>query len=573
VYLSLALIGVLGGLITGISPCILPVLPVIFFSGGAQSARDDGLKPVSRWRPYLVILGLVVSFSVFTLLGSLLLALLHLPQDVLQYAGIIVLVLIGIGLIVPRFEAILEKPFSWIPQRQVGTDRSGFVLGIALGAVYVPCAGPVLAAITVAGSTGKIGVGTVVLTTTFAIGAAIPLLIFALAGRGVAERVKSFRKHQRTIRIVGGSVMIALAIGLVFNLPAALQKLVPDYTSALQGQFSSSKQVSQALNLGGLVNAQNKDLSKCTNNATKLESCGTAPDITGIQQWFNTPGDAPVSLKTEKAKNKVVLVDFWAYSCINCQRSVPHVVAWNKLYSKLGLEVIGVHAPEYAFEKVPANVMRGAAQLGIDYPVAIDNNLSTWTNYRNRYWPADYLIDSKGVVRNVQFGEGDYGQTEKMIRELLTKANPGVKLPPASDLPNTAPKAGTTTPETFLGSTKDVNYGGTQKYSATTSTFSYPGKLAANSFALDGAWSLQPQYISTSATGGAGIRLNYKASEVRMVLGGSGTVSYTTGGTTKTINVSGTPRSHLLLQTSGDDSGTLDVKVGPGVEAYSFTFG
>jgi cytochrome c biogenesis protein CcdA len=224
--LSLALIGFFGGLITGISPCILPVLPVIFYSGGVQGARTGGadggttvVKAPSRWRPYLVISGLVVSFSVFTLVGSLLLSLLNLPQDVLRWTGLIVLVLIGIGLIVPRFESILEKPFSWIPQRNVGTDRGGFLLGIALGAVYVPCAGPVLAAITVAGSTGEIGIETVVLTATFAVGAAIPLLFFALAGRRVGERVKSFRKHQRGIRMTGGVVMIALAIGLVFNVP------------------------------------------------------------------------------------------------------------------------------------------------------------------------------------------------------------------------------------------------------------------------------------------------------------------------------------------------------------------
>ena len=173
---SLALIGFLGGLITGISPCILPVLPVIFLSGGALSARADGAPDaaptVSRWRPYLVISGLVVAFSVFTLIGSLLLALLNLPQDFLRWAGIVVLVLIGVGLIVPKFQHILEKPFSWIPQKNVGTDRGGFVLGLALGAVYVPCAGPVLAAITVAGSTGRIGPETIVLTVSFALGSA-----------------------------------------------------------------------------------------------------------------------------------------------------------------------------------------------------------------------------------------------------------------------------------------------------------------------------------------------------------------------------------------------------------------
>ncbi|WP_431278011.1 cytochrome c biogenesis protein DipZ [Leifsonia poae] len=612
-YLTLALIGFLGGLITGISPCILPVLPVIFFSGGAQSARGsraekaqarqaqaDGIDgsahpepggtatttatatatatrteapaetTVSRWRPYLVILGLVISFSIFTLVGSLLLALLHLPQDVLRYAGIVVLLLIGVGLIVPKFEEYLEKPFSWIPQKNVGTERGGFVLGIALGAVYVPCAGPVLAAITVAGSTGRIGPETIVLTVTFAIGAAIPLLIFALAGRRVAERVKSFRKHQKGIRITGGVLMIALAAGLLFNLPQALQKLVPDYTSALQNQFSNSDQVSKALNLGGIVNDQNKNLSKCSNDSDKLQSCGTAPDITGIQQWFNTPGNQPLALS--QLKGKVVLIDFWAYSCINCQRSIPHVVAWDKAYRDAGLDVIGIHAPEYAFEKVPANVEAGAKDFGITYPVAIDNNLSTWTNYRNRYWPAHYLIDAKGVVRNVQFGEGNYASTEKLIRQLLQDAKPGATLPAATEVADTTPKSGTTTPESYLGSTKVVNFGGSEKYSSSTSDFSFPAKLAANKFALDGAWSLNTQYIEPTAQD-AKVRLDYEASEVRMVLAGAGKVSYTVDGKTRTIDVNGTPTSYRLLKTSDAASGTVTVTIPKGIQAYSFTFG
>ncbi|PPL19898.1 cytochrome c biogenesis protein DipZ [Microterricola pindariensis] len=574
--LTLALIGFAGGLITGISPCILPVLPVIFLSGGVQSARtqagatDAAPAAPSRWRPYLVILGLVVSFSVFTLIGSLILALLGLPQDVLRWAGLVVLVLIGVGLIVPRFEAILEKPFAWIPKRDVGTERGGFVLGLALGAVYVPCAGPVLAAITVAGSTGRIGLETVVLTASFAVGAALPLLVFALAGRRVAERVRSFRTHQRGIRITGGIVMIALAIGLVFNVPQLLQRLVPDYTGALQDQFGNSEQVDKALDLGGLVNEQNKDLDQCTNGASSLQSCGTAPDITGIQQWFNTPGDAPLAL--DQLQGKVVLIDFWAYSCINCQRSVPHVVAWDKAYRAAGLEVIGVHSPEYAFEKEPRNVVAGAAALGIDYPVALDNSLSTWTNYRNRYWPAHYLIDADGTVRHITFGEGGYVDTEKLIRELLVAANPGVQLPPATEVADTTPGAGATTPETYLGTTKAVNFAGAEKYSASTSLFSLPAEQPKDSFALAGGWALGTQSIEPTAAGAA-IRLNYSGSEVRMVLGGSGTLTVTVDGVDHAIEVSGVPRSYELLKTDAAASGTLTVKAAPGVQAFSFTFG
>ena len=551
--LTLALIGLIGGLVTGISPCILPVLPVVFFS-----SVDKGQ---TKARPYQVIAGLVVSFTLVTLFGSLLLSVLGLPQDVLRWAGLVVLALIGIGLIVPRFEHLLEKPFTWIPQRRPDASRGGFPLGLALGAVYVPCAGPILAAITVAGSTGQIGVDTVVLTVTFALGAATPLLVFALAGRGVAQRVQAFRKRQRGIRVTAGVVMLALSVGLVFNLPQLLQRALPDYTAGLQEQINENDQVREALNLGGLENEQNKDLDLCSAGATSLERCGTAPDIRGVQQWLNS---APVDLKL--LRGKVVLVDFWAYSCINCQRSLPHVTAWDKAYRDAGLQVIGIHAPEYAFEKDAGNVADAVDRFGIRYPVALDNSLATWTNYRNRYWPAHYLIDASGTVRHIKFGEGDYGTTEKLIRELLLAANPRADLPKPTDTADETPDTSVITPETYLGTTKKVNYAGAQPYR--TGRFTPPDRLPANSYALNGDWTLATQNI-TPTSAAAQVRLNYRAKEVRMVLSGTGTVTY--GG--QTIQVSGTPRSYQLVSTPDIRYGTVSVEVSAGVQAYSFTFG
>jgi thiol-disulfide isomerase/thioredoxin len=266
------------------------------------------------------------------------------------------------------------------------------------------------------------------------------------------------------------------------------------------------------------------------------------------------------------------MVDFWAYSCINCQRSIPHINAWNEAYGDLGFEVIGVHAPEYAFEKEPRNVKAGAADFGITYPVALDNKLSTWTNYRNRYWPAHYLVDAEGTVRHIKLGEGDYAVTERLIRELLVAANPDVELPPATDVVDETPDIGDTTPETYLGTTKQVNFAGSEKYSAATKEFAAPEKVKKNSFALDGAWTLGTQSIASTGDS-AEIELNYTAREVRMVLGGSGTVTYTVDGKRKSIEVSGTPQSYQLLSTDDLASGTVNVKVGAGVDAFSFTFG
>src|SRR6478736_7324605 len=284
---TLIAIGFLGGLITGISPCILPVLPVIFFSGapaGTTPAAGSGTLATapalsSRLRPYLVIAGLVLSFSLVTLAGSALLSLLHLPQDTIRWVALIALVAIGLGLIFPQFEALLEKPFARLPQKQFGSGSSGFVLGLTLGVLYVPCAGPVLAAIVVAGATGTIGADIIALTLAFAVGAALPLLFFALAGRRVTERVAAFRRRQREIRVVAGIVTILLAVALVFNLPAVVHRAIPDYTGALQEQVGGEDQLREKLNLGGLVNDQNAELSNCTDGAPELESCGTAPDI------------------------------------------------------------------------------------------------------------------------------------------------------------------------------------------------------------------------------------------------------------------------------------------------------
>ncbi len=574
---SIALIGLVGGLITGISPCILPVLPVIFFSG--TQGKDDAAEPgdggvavavrpkrdVSR--PYRVIGGLVLSFSIVTLAGSALLSLLHLPQDAIRWVALVALVAIGLGLIFPRFEQVLERPFARIPQKQIATRTNGFGLGLTLGVLYVPCAGPVLAAIVVAGATANIGLPIIILTVAFAVGTAVPLLFFALAGQRVAQRVNAFRRHQRGIRITAGVVTILLAVALVFNLPAVLQRAVPDYTHSIEDKLGHNKDLQKQL--GGIVNDQNKDLANCYDQSEKLQSCGQAPDLKGINAWFNTPGNAPIDLHS--LRGKVVLIDFWAYSCINCQRAIPHVQGWYQAYRDKGFEVIGVHTPEYAFEKVTGNVEKGAADLGITYPVALDNSYSTWTNYRNQYWPAEYLIDANGTVRHTKFGEGDYNGTEKLIRELISNAHNGVALPPAVDAPDTTPQGGLT-PETYFGVGKVVNYAGTGTYDEGRAVFSLPQKLPDDSFALQGPWQLD--YQGATADGDASsIELNYRAKNVYIVVGGTGNLVVTRDGKTTTLPVDGPPQAHQIADGKDVTRGSLQVRPSQGVQVFSFTYG
>jgi len=365
--------------------------------------------------------------------------------------------------------------------------------------------------------------------------------------------------------------MLALAVGLVFNLPALLQRLVPDYTGGVQQQLADSDEVRDALDLGGLVNEQNKDLDRCSNGGQELESCGTAPDIRGITTWLNTPDGEGIDLGD--LRGQVVLIDFWTYACINCQRSLPHITAWDEAYRDAGLRVVGIHSPEYAFEKEQRNVEQGIANFGIDYPVGMDNSLSTWTNYRNRYWPASYLLDADGVVRHITFGEGGYETTERLLRELLLSADPDVVLPEPTGLLDETPEVGATTPESYLGLGKEVNFGGDEDYASGANDYAYPRELARDTFALDGGWTLDFQGATPTA-GRAGVKLAYTATqEVRVVLGGSGTVVATVDGKRVELTVSGSPDSYRLLRVDGSRTGEIELRVPAGVTVFSFTFG
>ncbi|BCZ21069.1 cytochrome c biogenesis protein DipZ [Mycobacterium senriense] len=578
---TIALIGFLGGLITGISPCILPVLPVILLSG-MDSSRADARSVKSATRPYLVIAGLVCSFSLATLIGSALLTALHLPQDAIRWAALVVLVLIGLGLIFPPVQHLLERPFSYFPQRQISSGTDGFGLGLALGALYVPCAGPVLAAIVVAGGTSSIGPGALVLTATFAIGNALPLLAFALAGRRVAERVAAFRRRQRVIQIAGGIAIIVLAVALVFNLPAMLQRAVPDYTTAMQNKLGANdierglgsapmQHPSQGsgLQLSRPGTTIDGALSDCASGSTELQQCGPAPALAGVTGWLNTPDGKP--LDPASVSGKVILIDFWAYSCINCQRAIPHVIDWYNRYRDSGLLVIGVHTPEYAFERVPTNVASGAADLHISYPIALDNDYATWNNFANLYWPAEYLIDANGQVRHTNFGEGDYNGTEELIRKLLTDAHPGIQLPAPTSSADMTPQT-RLTPETYLGVGKSGNYGGSGDYKNGPATLSFPPNLADDKFALRGRWTLDDQGATADGDDSA-VRLNYTAKDVYAVVGGTGTLTVTRDGKTTTTPIGGAPTLHRIVADDSAHRDQLDMQVSKGLQVFSFTFG
>lgn len=322
--LSTLSIGLVGGLVTGLSPCILPILPLVLAVSG-----NGG-----RSRPWLVIGGLVTSFTAVTLFATTLLNALHLPGDLVWKVGIGLLVLVGLGMMFPKFQEILEWPFLKLPKagglQAKARDKGGFAVGLALGVVFVPCAGPVLAAISVAGATGTIDAHILILCLAFAVGVAIPLMAFALGGNEVGKRVDFFQSHQRGFRFGAGVVVIAMAGAIAVGAPAWLQQklLSPEFGQEVLAKEASSSKAGQQV-----------------------------PEFQGLTGWFNT--DEPVDPRTN---GKVTLIDFWAYACINCQRNNVHLTKIYDHYKDSGLEVVGIHAPEYSFEREAANVQRAARE-------------------------------------------------------------------------------------------------------------------------------------------------------------------------------------------------------------------
>lgn len=602
---ELLVVAFLGGLITGLSPCIVPVIPVVMAGGSAGT---------SKWRPYVIIAGLVVSFSLSVLFASSLLGFLHLPQDLLFWIGVAFLGLLSLGLLIPSLGELIERPFARLGASRYANEGGGFVLGLSLGLVFVPCAGPVLTAISVAAAHHHAGATSLLVTLSYAVGVTIPLLVLAVVAQRATTSWSSLRSHLPTVRKVAGVVLGVATLAIAFNWLGALQREVPGYTSALEDHIESTGSAcSQLQHLSGehqnqfaaanarlegkkatcattdagnshsghveagaksttTTTAGNGTTSKKTPvfmaDKTDLPALGRAPDFAGITAWFNTPDDKPLTLNA--LKGKVVLIDFWTYSCINCQRALPHVEGWYNDYKKDGLVVVGVSAPEFAFEHVVSNVEHAAGNLGIDYPVAVDDNLATWDAYNNEYWPAEYLIDPTGVVRAYDFGEGGYSTMEDNIRMLLA-ANGVTDLPARTDVPDKTP-TNQLTPESYVGDERLNNAVGTAVVPNKAVVYHPPATIPSNSLAFGGTWTVH----SEGATAGsdATLGLHFTADDVYLVMSGEGTVDVSYDGKhLATVPVSGIPKLYTLFSGTVLQNGTLTLTVSPGVEAYDFTFG
>ena len=538
------------GVITSLSPCVLPVLPLIL-AGSASSA--------DRRRPYVIIAGLILSFTVFTLAGGALLSALGLPEDLLRDLAIAAMLLMAASLLSKRVAWLLERPLLFLTRRRPSTDGNGLVLGLSLGLVFVPCAGPVLAAVSVLSASGEVGLRIVLVTAAYALGAAIPMLAIAIGGQRLTSGVTFLRTHAATTRTAAGVLLGVGALAIAFGLDQRVTTALPAYGTSFQERLEENETIKKKLrDLTGAGDALAA--------GTQVSNAPRAPEFRGLKEWQNTPDGKPLSLAG--LQGKVVIVDFWTYSCINCLRTLPHLKAWDKAYRRAGLTIVGVHAPEFAFERVPSNVRSAVKRLGIRYPVALDNDFQTWRAYSNDYWPAKYLIDKTGRVRYTHFGEGAYGETESWIRRLL-----GEKLKTGRTSVRDRTPSDITTRESYLGYARLDRYAGSPVIFDREATYTLPElALGQDELAYSGQWTLTPEHAR--AGGDARLQLRFQANDIFLVLAGEGRVKVLVDGSpVKSVAVSGLPRLYTLARFPKLKRGLLDLRFSPGVEGYAFTFG
>lgn len=423
--LVLVLFAFIAGVITILSPCIFPVLPIILASSTTGSKRH-------AWG---VVSGFICSFTFFTLFLSTLVRLTGVSADALRSLAVLVIAVLGLTLLIPRlqlfFEHAVSKLASWAGRRSAGGDMGfsgGILVGISLGLIWTPCVGPILASVIALALAGSVSGQAFFITLAYAVGTAIPMLLILWGGRQIFVRLPGLARHLGTIQKVFAVLMVLTAIGLHFNLDRRFQtyflEKFPSYGA-------------------GLTRIEDNDLVRSQLNHMDEPSMVTlAPELIAGGEWFNSD---PLTL--ESLRGKVVLVDFWTYSCINCIRTLPYLEDWYEKYKDQGFVIIGVHSPEFEFEKEADNVRKAIADFGITYPVVQDNDFATWNAYNNHYWPAKYFVDAKGELRFSHFGEGNYDESEQWIQDLLKEAG----YQPEAAIDNVDYSLDAVTPETYVG--------------------------------------------------------------------------------------------------------------------------
>jgi cytochrome c biogenesis protein CcdA/thiol-disulfide isomerase/thioredoxin len=595
--LLLILFGFVAGAATAVSPCVLPVLPVALSAGATGGRR----------RPLGIVAGLTVSFTFAIVALVYVIDALGLPGELVRDIAIGVLLAFGVVLVVPplaaRFEAWASRLTSRLGARGAGRGGDGFwsgtLLGLSLGILYAPCASAILAGVIVVTASQDFSAGRLAVALAYALGSATVLYLLMLGGRRL---IRPLAKRALALQIATGAVMIIVGLAMIGEYDLRFQRdVVADLPSFLvnpaeeienTGAAKSALASISGVNPHGLGTRATEGSeaeeeitrtppSRLAAKKMKLPVYGKAPEFTDTERWFNTPGGKPLTLR--QLRGKVVLVDFWTYSCVNCIRTLPYLNAWYKRYHRDGFVIVGVHTPEFPFEREAGNVAAAIKREGIHYPVVQDNEEGTWNAYGNLYWPSEYFLDTNGDVRFADAGEGEYGKKEDVIRELLAEAGdkPGRA---RADAHGIAPSDARLTPETYLGPYR-AERNANPELNEGLSRFTQPPSLAANEWALGGRWQVERQSIT--ARGGSTLKLSFEARRVYLVLGAPG------GAREMKVFLDGKPiaaadagedvhggavtvkaqRLYQLVELPRVERHVLELRPQAGIMGYAFTFG
>jgi cytochrome c biogenesis protein CcdA/thiol-disulfide isomerase/thioredoxin len=573
------LLAFVGGVLTILSPCILPVLPFVF-ARADQPFRRSGL-------PLLV--GMALTFSVVAIAAAFGGHWVVRLNQGGRYVAMVVFLILGVSLLFPSMAEVLTRPLvnagsklQGGPSAETGIGKS-FVLGISTGLLWAPCAGPILGLILTGAAIQGPGARSSFLLLSFALGAATSLGIALLAGNKVFSALKRSLSFEVWIRRGLGVAVImgvvAIALGWDTNL---LTKFSFVNTSKAEEHLIDALHPEKP----ATVLAANAADAQPT-----LDDEGPLPDLSGAVAWLNSP-----PLTGKSLKGKVVLIDFWTYSCINCLRALPYVEGWAAKYKDAGLVVIGVHTPEFAFEKERSNVEKAVRDLKINYPVAIDSDYKIWQAFHNEYWPAHYFIDGKGRIRYHHFGEGEYDESERVIQELLKENGAQLSTSGAISVAGAGAEAApdnanVRSPETYVGYHRAEHFASTEVIAKDSGRAYTPQpRLSLNQWALGGSWKVGEESAVLQTAPGK-IIFRFHARDLHLVLGTNkdgkpvrfavkldGTVPGDDHGVDTDNNGAGTVQGHrlyqLIRQKGPVEDRTFEIDfLDPGVQAFAFTFG
>ena len=569
----------LSGIVTILSPCILPVLPVVL-SGGIAGGKA---------RPFGVVAGFVASFSFFTLALTAIVAAAGVPPDALRIAAVVLIAAFGLVMTVPALRDLFERAVSRLAGlasrgRGGAARRSGFwaglPVGIGLGLVWTPCVGPIMASVVSLALTQRVDGGAVAITIAYALGTSIPMLAVMFGGRALLERVPGLKRNAGRIQQGFGVLMVAVAVAIAFGLDRRLQAAVldvlPNYGAGLT-RLEQAASVRDALAAregpragdrlvtDGMFRGASSDPTGWPKGG-RLGDYGSAPGFVSGGTWLRADGGVAPALTLEGLRGRVVIVDFWTYSCVNCVRTLPYVRAWDEAYRDLGLTIVGVHTPEFEFEKDTGNVVRAMRDLGVTWPVVQDNAYAQWNAYGNRYWPAKYFIDAEGRVRYYHFGEGSYADSERVIRALLEEA--GVS--PGGTVSGSEEKLAPRTPETYLGSLRGSGPAGAS------------ARPANGAWTIAGRWTIAGEYAVPETSGV--LELGFDARDVFLVIepeAGGGTIEVLVDGdpAADTADVRAgvlspdKSRMYHLVRLAAAGPHVLRLSVKGRLRLFAFTFG